>query len=221
MSDDNRNKLYNNLNVSYIKFPKDTVLYRSINNIKNLKESFNPCIRGIFISNKDIACKYAELLGKSSQKKLHKYTLIQDTNVVDINWHNITLLLNFLKNVNTLSLRNSVTITSRDAINILKIYFTYKKKDKNLLLNPTEQITINTIKCKVSDWFSNIMAYIGFNGYLIDYGFNFSNSKLAIYPPEVYFCFPRLQLEYNSKPIICKKNSQKEPAQKFEPYLKK
>ncbi len=154
-------------------------------------------------------------LEKPKKKKVYKYTVTQDINVVNINWSNINIIVKFLKNVDTLSLRNSVTITSRDALNIIKTYLTYKKNDKKLMLNPTETIIINTVRIKVADWFSNIMAYFGFNGYLIDNGFSYSNSKHDAYPPEVHFCFPRLHLEYNTKTVKCNKTSEK-----FEPYIK-
>ena len=218
-NNDNKNKMYNCLNVTYTKYSKGLTLYRSINNTKISNERYNPCVRAIFLSVKEVACSYAELHGKSGEKKLHKYTLIQDTNVVNINWNNISLILKFLKNTDTLSLRNSVTITSRDAINIVKIYFTYKTKNKALMINPTEVYTVNSIKYQVCDWFSNIMAYLGFSGYLIDYGFNYLNSKQALYPPEINFIFPRIQLKYNLKPVKCNKNDTT-LGPKFEPYYK-
>lgn len=208
MSTDNTKNLYNTLYVTYTKVRKNSVYYRSINNSKyTTSETLNPCIRGIFVSNEQTACGYAGLKGNTEVRKLHKYIVVHDVDIVNINWENIKSIITFIKNIDILVLRNSVSITSRDAIKIIKKYLTFNLKDKKklLMLNPVEVITINNINNTVAYWFSNIMAYLGFNGYLIDYGYKYAKNISAEYPPEIYFCFPRIQLKYCTKAVKCNK----------------
>lgn len=183
--------------LSYMHLAPGEVFFRSKTDPRDPRVEINhPFQRGIYVTDDpSVACTYAF---QEKEHLLEEYRLVQPVMMLGITWENMKVLTEILESIPRIPLRNGATITSKQAIDIVRRYSAFRKSPKQPLTIHTSDDGRHEAHGGKSDylghWFAHIVCFLGFQGYHVGKGYRRRNTNVMFHP-EYYFCSPRLHLQ--------------------------
>ena len=170
--------------VSYAYVAPGEVFFRSKMDPEDPRVELNqPFSRGIYVTeDPTVSCSYAFSDAETSVAYMDEYRLVNPALVLAITWDNINVLMDTLSSVPRLSLRNGATITSKEALDIIRRYCSFRRHGKTPLVIQTSDKGAHEVHDGKRDylghWFAHIVCFLGFQGYRVARGYMRKHSTI-------------------------------------------